>query len=176
MGTISVAGILEGNVPDGKGKIFVNLENANEIAVLDVASRKQVGTYKLPGCKEPTDLPMTARQPADLGLPQQDRQGDRCVDRRRQGHVRNRRRSRCGDSRRSASRCLRAGSEGYLTIIDLSGKTPKTVQQLPTAAGAHTGALDPKTGKVYIPVGRAPATDFGARAIPGFAVLVVAAK
>ena len=33
------------------------------------------------------------------------------------------------------------------------------------AQGATTGALDPKTGRVYLPVGRAPATNFGGRAI-----------
>jgi hypothetical protein len=35
---------------------------------------------------------------------------------------------------------------------------------------------EPATGRLYLPVGRAPATDFGGRAVPGFAVLVVEAK
>lgn len=56
VGTIALPGRPETGVSDGKGKIFVNLEDKNQIAVLDVASRKAVATWPLTECDEPTGL------------------------------------------------------------------------------------------------------------------------
>ena len=64
-------------------------------------------------------------------------------------------------------------SEGHLTVISLAGKAPRVATSVVTAQGATTGALDPRTGRVYLPVGRAPSTSLGGRAVPGFGVLVV---
>jgi DNA-binding beta-propeller fold protein YncE len=44
---IQVGGELEFPVSDGAGKVFVNDEAANEIAVIDVKSRKTVTRYPL---------------------------------------------------------------------------------------------------------------------------------
>jgi hypothetical protein len=177
VGSVAVAGILEGNVPDGKGKVFVNLENSNEIAVLDVAQKKQIGTYKLPGCKEPTGLAYDSK--TNLLISACHNKVAKAID-ATTGADKGTFKIGGGPDAVMLDEARRVAyvpcSEGYLSVIDLSGKTPKVVQQLPTAAGAGKGAVDPKTGKVYIPVGRAPATDFGGRAVPGFAVLVVAAK
>jgi hypothetical protein len=67
-------------------------------------------------------------------------------------------------------------SEGRMAVISLAGAKPVLSESIVTAQGAQTGALDPTSGRVYIPVGRAPATDFGGRAVPGFAVLIVERK
>ncbi len=56
VGTIALPGRPETGVSDGKGKVFVNLEDKNMIAVVDVASRKVVTTWPLDGCDEPTGL------------------------------------------------------------------------------------------------------------------------
>ncbi len=64
-------------------------------------------------------------------------------------------------------------SEGRLAVISLAAGQPSLLESIPTARGAKTGAVDPTTGRVYLPVGRSAATDFGGRAVPGFAVLVV---
>jgi WD40 repeat protein len=56
VGTIALPGRPETGVSDGKGKIFVNLEDKNSIAVIDVASRKVLATWPLTGCEEPTGL------------------------------------------------------------------------------------------------------------------------
>ncbi len=58
VGTIALPGRPEAGVSDGKGKVFVNLEDKNQIAVIDVATRKVLATWPLTGCEEPTGLAM----------------------------------------------------------------------------------------------------------------------
>jgi len=55
-GSIKLPGRPETGVSDGKGKVFVNLEDKNAIAVIDINARKVVGTWPLAGCEEPTGL------------------------------------------------------------------------------------------------------------------------
>jgi len=54
--TIALPGRPETGVSDGKGRVFVNLEDKNSIAVIDMKLRKVVATWALDGCDEPTGL------------------------------------------------------------------------------------------------------------------------
>jgi DNA-binding beta-propeller fold protein YncE len=54
--TIPVGGVLEFPVSDGAGKVFVNVQDKNEIAVIDVATLKTTAHYKLAGCEAPTGI------------------------------------------------------------------------------------------------------------------------
>jgi hypothetical protein len=54
--TIALPGRPETGASDGKGKVFVNLEDKNMIAVVDVATRKVTATWPLIDCEEPTGL------------------------------------------------------------------------------------------------------------------------
>jgi DNA-binding beta-propeller fold protein YncE len=56
VGTIALPGRPEWGVSDGKGKIFVNLEDKNLIAVIDVAARTVLASWPLTGCEGPTGL------------------------------------------------------------------------------------------------------------------------
>jgi WD40 repeat protein len=58
LGAIALPGRPETGVSDGKGKVFVNLEDKNLIAVIDVAARKVTASWPLTGCEEPTGLAM----------------------------------------------------------------------------------------------------------------------
>jgi hypothetical protein len=58
VGTIALPGRPETGVSDGNGKVFVNLEDKNMIAVIDVAARKVLASWPLNGCEEPTGLAM----------------------------------------------------------------------------------------------------------------------
>ncbi len=55
-GSIKLPGRPETGVSDGKGRVFVNLEDKNAIAVIDIKARKVIGTWPLVGCEEPTGL------------------------------------------------------------------------------------------------------------------------
>src|SRR5262249_54878924 len=59
--TIPLKGKPELPVADGKGKIFVNLENTAEIAEIDGTDLKVVERWPLKGCEEPTGLAMDAK-------------------------------------------------------------------------------------------------------------------
>ena len=69
-----------------------------------------------------------------------------------------------------------SGAEGTLSIIQLS-PTPKVVQTVQTAKSARTIALDPSTGRAYLPAtDQQPAVgDQRPKAVPGtFRIIVVA--
>jgi YVTN family beta-propeller protein len=55
-GAIPVGGKLEFGVADGQGRVFVNVEDKNEIAVIDTAARKVVAHWAMAGCEEPSGL------------------------------------------------------------------------------------------------------------------------
>jgi YVTN family beta-propeller protein len=60
--TISLPGSPEFAVSDGTGRIFVNLEDKSQIAVIDVAKGSVQATWSLTPCVEPTGIAMdTAR-------------------------------------------------------------------------------------------------------------------
>lgn len=152
-GTILVGGALEFAALDHKGRLFVNREDKNDIAVVDLAARKVVATYAMPGCVRPTGLALVA--------------GDRLI-------------SACGNGvakildaasgREIASLAIGAGPDavisdpdralayvpsgrtGTLAVIALSGPQDNTIiDTVRTDIGARTGALDPKTGRIYLP-------------------------
>jgi outer membrane protein assembly factor BamB len=60
VGTIVVGGHLEFGASDGKGRFFINVLDKNRIAIVDLTNRKVVGSYNLPGCKQPTGLAYVA--------------------------------------------------------------------------------------------------------------------
>ena len=69
-----------------------------------------------------------------------------------------------------------SGGDGTLAVIRMSGK-PEVVAQVKTAKGARTAALDPATGRIYLPSAQyaAPIGDARPAMLPGtFAVLIVA--
>src|SRR5581483_324690 len=50
-GTIQVGGALEFAAVDGKGRAYVNVESAGEVAVVDLRQRKVVARYPMSGCQ-----------------------------------------------------------------------------------------------------------------------------
>jgi DNA-binding beta-propeller fold protein YncE len=174
-GSIAVEGILESGVADGKGRLYINLEDQGRIAVVDIAGRKLVGTYALPGCEQPTGLGFDAQ--SNLLLSACANHVVKAID-AASGADRGTLDIGSGpdavlvDSQRRVA--FVPCSEGRLAVIGLAAGQPRLLESIPTARGAKTGAVDPTTGLVYLPVGRSAATNFGGRAVPGFAVLVVA--
>ena len=54
--SIKVGGSLEFPAPDGKGRVYINAEDTNEIVVVDLRAGKVVTRYPMPGCHGPTGL------------------------------------------------------------------------------------------------------------------------
>jgi len=153
VGSIAVGGALEFAALDGKGRLFVNREDKADIAVVDVATRKVTGHYPLAGCGGPTGLAYvqggrlisacmtgvakildaaTGREIASLKIgPRPD--------------------AVIYDAARGLA-YIPSAIPGALAVIALSGAANNTIiDTVPTQAGARTGALDEKTGRIYLP-------------------------
>jgi YVTN family beta-propeller protein len=180
VGSIPIGGKLEFGVSDGQGRVFVNIEDKSEIAVIDTATRKVVALWAMAGCDEPSGLAYAAdvhlliaacaNGKAEVvssvsgkvvaSLPVGEEPDAAFYDARR--HL----------------AYVPSGGTGTLSVLAVRGpKDVVLVQTLQTRLGARTGALDPKTGKVYLPSAEydSPAQRGGrARVKPGsFAILVV---
>ena len=180
-GRIDIGGKLEFAAADGKGRVFVNVEDKAEIAVVDVAQRKVTARYKLDGCEEPTGLALNV----DTGLllaacanqkavAVQVKDGASVatltIGERPDGAI--------FDAKRKLF-FIPCGV-GSIAVIAESGGKPAVVATVPTANGARTAALDPKTGRLYLPTADfAPPADGEKRhtMVPGtFRVLIVGEK
>lgn len=168
----------ESAVTDGLGHLFVNLEENNEIAVIDIATSRVTGKYALPGCDEPTGLafdPLTgllasachngvlkfidSRDGSDRGQLAIGQGADASLfdPARRLGFV----------------PCL----DGTLSIyrLDESGRVVAS-QQLKTRVGARTAAYDSTRDRLYVAVADVERDKKGRylRARKNFQVLTVA--
>src|SRR6266849_1549434 len=56
--TIPLSGKPETPVPDGKGRMYINIEDKNSIAVVDTKTNKVVAEWPMAGCDEPSGLDM----------------------------------------------------------------------------------------------------------------------
>jgi YVTN family beta-propeller protein len=156
--TIALGGAPEFARSDGHGKIFVNLEDQNQLAALDANSGQVTGRWPLPGCDGPSGLALDAQHHRSFSV--------------------------CSNSTMSildtetghavatlpigqgvdgvefdplAQSAFSANGEGTLTIVhEVDPDHFVVAQTLTTQRGARTVALDDKTHKLYL-----PAASFG---------------
>lgn len=157
-GTIPLGGKPEFGVADGKGRVFVNIEDTNEIAVIDSRELRVGSRWPLPGCEEPTGLALdrvhrrlfsvchnktmvvldagTGRVVASLPIGES-------VD--------------AAAYDPATSLAFASNGEGTLTVVKEDG--PDSFRVLETATtqrGARTMALDEKTHRIFLAT-----ADFG---------------
>ena len=60
--TVELNGKPEAAVADGRGRVFVDIEDRNEVAVIDTASSRVTANWALPGCEEPAGLAIDAER------------------------------------------------------------------------------------------------------------------
>lgn len=174
-GTIEVGGGLETPALDGNGRLFVNIEDRNQIAVVALASGQVTARYPLAGCDGPTGLVYDpdrrllisscangvakilhddGSEAATLKI---GKGPDAVLADLGHGRV-----------------FIPSGGDATLSEIALDG-TPHVTRQIATRPGARTGALDPDTQRVYLPYGKViRAAGRPSRLVPGsFGVLVL---
>jgi DNA-binding beta-propeller fold protein YncE len=181
VGSIAIGGALEFAATDGAGKAFVNIEDQGKIAVLDLKAKRVVARYDLNGCEEPSGLVyapdagvlisacangmakvVNAASGAEIATLAIGKKPDAVI----------------WDGARKLA-FIPSGAAGTLSVIAVRGPTDvSVVQTVTTQVGARTGAVDPKTGVVYLPVASfQPPAQPGQRPtmVPGtFKVLMVA--
>jgi DNA-binding beta-propeller fold protein YncE len=168
VGSVPVGGSLEFPVADGKGKLFINVEDKGEIAVVDTRAAKVLTRYPLAGCEEPSGLALTSSgvliSACANGVAKAvDAASGKVLATLKIG-------ARPDAVLYDASRNLAFvpnGGDGSLTVISTKGSTPEVVGSVSTQTGARTGAVDPKTGHIYLPTAKfTPPPAPGQR--PGF--------
>ena len=153
VGTITVGDSLEFGAPDGAGLFYVNVEDKNQVAVVDLASKAVLRRYDLPGCKGPTGLAYVEGARlisacANGGVDILDAASGKALASFTVGGFPD---AVIYDAGRHLAYVPSARS-GTLSVIALSGAGDNTViDTVPTQIGARTGAVDPQTGKVYLP-------------------------
>lgn len=179
VGTIEVGGDLEAATVDGAGHAFVNVEDKNQIAVIDIAGRKVTARYALAGCDGPTGIAYDAVDRMLIAACD----GDTAfVDVRTGKTLQTLPTGKGADGVASdAHRKLAfvpAGRAGTLAVVSVARGRSSIVQTAQTEVGARTIALDERTGRVYLPsAGFTLAATAGGRptVTPGtFHLLVVA--
>lgn len=177
--TITLKPGLEFAAIDGRHRLYVNNEDTNEMHVVDLATGAVQPSIPLPGCVEPSGLAFS---------PRADRLVAACANGvavivdpnlgKKVGTVA------IGegpdavilDEPRGLA-FIPSGKSGTLEILGLSNGSVKSIGRIRTAIGARTGALDPKTGNLYLPTARFGTAVAGGGRPPqiagSFGVLVV---
>jgi DNA-binding beta-propeller fold protein YncE len=153
LATIPVGGALEFAAVDGKGRLYVNIEDKSEIAVVDTVSRTVVARYALPGCVEPSGLALTD---AGLLIAACDNEVAAVVE-AATGKLLARLTIGGGPDavaydRRLQRAYIPTSDDGKLWRIDLSKAGAKVVSSSPTQPSGRTAAVNTLTGEVYVPV------------------------
>ena len=151
--TIAIGGgKLEFPASDGAGKVYVNVQAAGEVAVIDVKTHKLVTKYKMAGCEDASGLdyatkskvliascgngvakvldPGTGKELASIPIGK----GPDAV---------------IYDPKNQVA-FIPCGEDGILEVIDVKNRAKITkIQTLPTPPLARTGAVD-KSGRLYL--------------------------
>ena len=152
---IKLGGSPEAVAADGRGFLYDNIDDINEVAVIDVAKRAVVKLIPLPGCDSPTGMAFDrilglAVSVCRNGVVNVIRASDRTVAttlKLAPGPD-----TAMIDPGRGVAIVPAGGGGGALEIIALRKNGVAWLQQsVPTEGGTRTGAVDPVTGKVYLP-------------------------
>jgi DNA-binding beta-propeller fold protein YncE len=152
--TISFDGNPELGASDGKGRVFVNIEDKAEIVEIDATAMRVTHTWKLPGCEEPSGLALDAAHARLFSVCQNgtmaitDADSGRQVARVAIGEGPD------GAAFDPASQTIFSpnGKSGTLTIVHEDDPDHfRVLQTLPTQASARTIALDPVSHRLYLP-------------------------
>ncbi|WP_353227478.1 YncE family protein [Novosphingobium sp.] len=180
---IAVPGGLEAGEGDGHGHAWVNLEEANALAEIDLKAGTLVRTVALDGCDGPTGLALIGGATRVLSACSNgvvtvvDTASGKLVQTLAVGAGPD---AVIVDGPRGLA-FVPSGQAGTLSAISIADPAHlRVVATIPTQKGARTGAVDPRTGILYLPtatmVPAANGTDRPRPAPGSFVVLVVAPK
>lgn len=181
VGQITVGGALEFAVVDGGGTLFVNIEDGNAIARVDLVARKVLARIVLPGCEGPTGLALVGGSSRLITA---------CAN--KVALVVN-----AASGTTMATLPIGEGPDAVLadearglafipcgvtgTLVELSILDRDHIAVIGTIAtqiSARAGAIDPRSGRIYLPVAQfgppEPGHKHGAMVPGSFAMMVLA--
>ncbi|MBV9610695.1 MAG: YncE family protein [Acidobacteria bacterium] len=152
VGDVPLGGKPEFAAPDGKGRMYVNIEDKNELAVIDTEKLAVTAHWPLPGCEEPSGLALDREHRrlfsgcgnkvmlvvnADTGKVITTLPIGQGVD------------ATAFDA--GTQLAFASNGDGTLTVVHEDGPDKySVVGNVETARGARTMALDPDTHTVYL--------------------------
>jgi len=150
--TVDVGGKLEFPAADGKGHVFVNIQSAGEIGVIDTKTQKVTAHYKLAGCEDNGGLAYASK--SKLLVSACDGLAKVLVGATGKevasipiGHGSD---AVIYDSKHQLA-FIPCAAEGMLYILSVADPAHVSViQQLPTQKGTRTGAVNEASGRVYL--------------------------
>ena len=153
LGTVKLGGGPEFAVADGRGSVFVNLEDTGEIVRVDAAGLRITARYPLPGCEGPHGLAIdpAGRRLYSAGanavLAVVDADTGRLVGRSGIGRGAD---AVVFDADRQ--RVLVSNGEGFVSVFDVvPGGALREAATVQTRATGRTMALDPASGALLVP-------------------------
>jgi YVTN family beta-propeller protein len=182
--TIALHGAPEAARADGAGKVFVNLEDTNELVSLDAQRQRVSGRWPLTGCEGPTGLALDSAHRRSFSACANKKISILDVDSGRSiatlpigAGVDG------AEFDADTANAFSANGEGTLTVVhEEDPEHFAVVQTLATARGARTIALDASRHRLYLPTARfegtaSPTEETKGPIVPGsFFVLVVDAQ
>ncbi len=160
--TIPLPGKPEFPAADGRGTMFVNIEDKNEIVRLDASTKKMTAEWPLAGCDSPSGLAFDAAGRRLFSVCDGKKMAVTNAD---TGKVLAT--PQIGDGPDAAGfdakhkLAFSSNGEGTLTVVDASGTGYPVLQTVTTERGARTMTLDEDSGRVYLLT-----AEFGSRPAP----------
>jgi YVTN family beta-propeller protein len=149
--TIPLPGKPEFPAADGKGTVFVNIEDKNEIVRLDANAKKITAEWPLAGCDSPSGLAFDVQGSRLLSVCDGKKMAvtDSATGKSLATPA-------IGDGPDAAgwdaahNLAFASAGEGILSVVDAGAPGYPTIQNLPTQKGARTMAYDPTTDRIYL--------------------------
>jgi YVTN family beta-propeller protein len=149
--TVPLPGRPEFPAADGRGQVFDNIEDKNEIVRLDAKDRKVTAEWPVKPCESPSGLaidPVGRRLFAvcdEKKMAVVDADTGKVIATPAIGDGPD-----AAGYDPNAKLAFSSNGEGTVTVVDASNSSYKVLQTLATQQGARTMALDSATGKVYV--------------------------
>lgn len=177
-GTIDLGEPLEFSVTDGRGRVFVNGSESASVIAVDALSRKIVGRWKMKDCADPSGMAYAGD--ADVVLSVCANKMLKVLDARTGAELETVPVGADADAviydKETKRAFIPSAADGLLTVVAVNGpRDVKVLEQVSTQIGTRTGAIDPKTGTLYLPTARfGPPNKLGwPEALPGTVQLLV---
>lgn len=175
--TIPLPGKPEFSVADGKGRVYVNIEDTSEIVEIDAVKGTLTKKYSLSPCEEPSGLAIDTKSRrlfsvcSNRLMAISDPDAAKVVTTLPIG---------AGSDGAAfdpgTGYAFSSNGDGTLTVVQQAGGKYDVAENIATERGARTITVDEKTHKVYLPTAKTAPSPSGGRAtfLPNtFKVLIV---
>jgi YVTN family beta-propeller protein len=162
-GTIKLGGRPEFSAADGKGKIYVNIEDTAEIVEIDAAKMKETKRYSIKPCESPSGLAMDTAKRRVFSVCENEIMAISNPDSGKVIATPKTGKGADGASFDPGTGLAFSsnGDDGTLSVIQEKSGSWTVVENVTTKKGARTMTVDAKTHNLYL-----PAAEYGAKA-PG---------